>query len=81
MFAIFKRELKAYFTSPLGYVFLAIFYAFSGLLLYIFSLSVGSTDISSVFLMMFIVLMVFVPLLTMRLLSKRTRSRRRISLF
>ena len=59
MFAIFKRELKAYFTSPLGYVFF-----------YIFSLSVGSTDISSVFLMMFIVLMVFVPLLTMRLLSE-----------
>lgn len=70
MFAIFKREMKAYFTSPLGYVFLAIFYAFSGLFFYIFSLSVGSTDISSVFLMMFIVLMVFVPLLTMRLLSE-----------
>ena len=70
MFAIFKRELKAYFTSPLGYVFLAIFYAFSGLFFYIFSLSVGSTDISSVFLVMFIVLMVFVPLLTMRLLSE-----------
>ena len=70
MFAIFKRELKAYFTSPLSYVFLAIFYEFSGLFFYIFSLSVGSTDISSVFLMMFIVLMVFVPLLTMRLLSE-----------
>ena len=70
MFAIFKRELKAYFTSPLGYVFLAIFYAFSRLFFYIFSLSVGSTDISSVFLMMFMVLMVFVPLLTMRLLSE-----------
>ena len=70
MFAIFKREFRAYFTSPLGYVFLAIFYAFSGLFFYIFALSVGSTDISSVFLMMFMVLMVFVPLLTMRLLSE-----------
>ena len=75
MFAIFKRELKAYFTSPLGYVFLAIFYAFSGLFFYIFSLSVGSTDISSVFLMMFMVLMVFVPLLTMRLLSEEKKQK------
>ena len=51
-------------------MFLAIFYAFSGLFFYIFALSVGSTDISSVFLMMFMVLMIFVPLLTMRLLSE-----------
>lgn len=80
MFAIFKRELKAYFTSPLGYVFLAIFYAFSGLFFYIFSLSVGSTDISSVFLMMFIVLMVSCLCLLCDCFL-RTRSRRRISLF
>ena len=75
MFAIFKRELRAYFTSPLGYVFLAIFYAFSGLFFYIFALSVGSTDISSVFLMMFMVLMIFVPLLTMRLLSEEKKQK------
>ena len=60
----------AYCFSPLGYVCLAIFYAFSGLFFSISFLSVGSTAISSVFLMMFMVLMVFVPLLTMRLLSE-----------
>ncbi|MBQ2798896.1 MAG: ABC transporter permease [Ruminiclostridium sp.] len=70
MLAIFKRELKAYFTSPLGYVFLAIFYAFSGVFFWIFSLEMGTTDLSTAFLLMFIVLMVFVPLLTMRLLSE-----------
>ncbi|MCH5324399.1 MAG: ABC transporter [Eubacterium sp.] len=69
MLAIFRREFRAYFTSPLGYVFLAIYYAFSGLFFWIFSLDVGSTDMSTVFLMMFMVLMIFVPLLTMRLLS------------
>jgi ABC-2 type transport system permease protein len=70
MLAIFKRELKAYFTSPLGYVFLAIFYAFSGIFFWMFSLEMGTTDLSTAFLLMFIVLMVFVPLLTMRLLSE-----------
>lgn len=70
MLAIFKRELKAYFTSPLGYVFLAIFYAFSGVFFWIFSLEMGTTDLSTAFLLMFIVLMVFVPLLTMRLLAE-----------
>ncbi len=70
MLAIFLREWKAYFTSPLGYVFLAIFYAFSGVFFWMFSLDLGSTDISNVFVMMFLVLMIFVPLLTMRLLSE-----------
>lgn len=69
MLAILKREFKAYFTSPLGYVFLAIFYAFSGVFFWVFTLDMGSTDTSTVFLMMFLVLMVFVPLLTMRLLA------------
>lgn len=70
MGAIFLRELKAYFTSPLGYVFLAIFYAFSGLFFLVFSLDAGTTDLSSVFLMLFLVLMVFMPLLTMRLFAE-----------
>ena len=26
MKAIFKREIKSYFSAPLGYIFLAVFY-------------------------------------------------------
>ena len=30
MSAIFKREFNAYFSSPIGYVFIAMFYCLSG---------------------------------------------------
>ena len=30
MTAIYKREMRSYLTSPVGYVFLAVFYAISG---------------------------------------------------
>ena len=32
MFAIYKREMRAYFTSPVGYMFCAIFFAVSAFL-------------------------------------------------
>lgn len=28
--AIIKKELRAYFTSPIGFVFLGVFYAMAG---------------------------------------------------
>ena len=64
MTAIMKRELSAYFKSPIGYVFIAVSFLFSGFFFWYFALSVGSTDISYVFLGMFYVYMIFVPVLT-----------------
>jgi ABC-2 type transport system permease protein len=75
MIAIFKREMRAYFTSPLGYVFIAVCVLTSGLLFWLFSLASGSTDLSGVFVFMFFVLMVFVPILTMRLLSEERKQK------
>ena len=31
MLAIYKRELRSYFVSPIGYIFVAIFLAAAGL--------------------------------------------------
>lgn len=75
MTAILKRELSAYFTAPIGYVFVAVCMLTSGLLFFITSLAAGSTDMSNVFMFMFFVLMVFVPILTMRLMSEEKRQR------
>lgn len=73
--AILKRELSAYFKAPIGYVFIAASFLFSGFFFYMFSLSVGSTDVSGVFQGMFYVYMIFVPILTMRLMAEDNRQK------
>ena len=75
MTAIMKRELSAYFKSPIGYVFIAVSFLFSGFFFWYFTLSIGSTDVSFVFLGMFYVYMIFVPVLTMRLMADENKQR------
>lgn len=41
MSAIFKREFHAYFSSPIGYVFIAMFYCLSGFFFFLDNLAVG----------------------------------------
>lgn len=73
MTAIIKREISSYFTSPLGYVFLAVFYGFSGLFLWMNCLSSGRADMAGVFLLMFFVILVIIPVLTMRTFAEERR--------
>ncbi len=75
MIAIMKRELSAYFKSPIGYVFIAVTFLFSGFFFWFFTLSVGNTDVTYVFLGMFYVYMIFVPVLTMRLMADENKQR------
>ena len=74
MLAIFKREMSTYFASPLGYVFLAVFYFFSGMFFYSV-LYQGTTDLSYVFSSLFSILIYIIPLLTMRLMSEEKKQR------
>ncbi len=73
--AIMKREISSYFTSPLGYVFLAVFYGFSGLFLWINCLATGSAEISGVFVLMFFIMMILIPVLTMRTMADDKRQK------
>lgn len=73
MSAIFKRETRAYFDSLIGYIFLTAFFASSGILFSVSSLQFGSTDMSGMYSGLFYILLVLIPILTMRTLSEEKR--------
>ncbi|MBQ7399294.1 MAG: ABC transporter permease subunit [Clostridia bacterium] len=73
MSAIYKRELMAYFKSPIGYVFSAIFFAISGVCFVSTTVSAGSTNTSAYFAMVLMFFVILIPLLTMKLLSEEKK--------
>ncbi len=73
MGAVLRREWGAYFHSAIGYVFLAVFYLFSGFFFFLYCLSAHSTDMSGVFSSLFVVLLFLIPVLTMKLLSEEKK--------
>lgn len=76
MRAVFKREFRSYFTSPLGYFVLATVFVFSGLFFYMYNMYGGSTSLSGVYGGLFtVVLLIVLPVLTMRLFSDEKRQR------
>ena len=74
MFSILKRELSAYFSSPIGYIYLAVFYVFSGYFFFGVLYS-NTTSLSSVFNGMFTIIMLLIPILTMRLMSEDLKNK------
>lgn len=72
MSAIFKREFKNYFTSPLGYVVLTVFALFEGFYFYYLFVSQYG-DIATLFSFMTTIVMFLCPILTMRLMSEDKR--------
>jgi ABC-2 type transport system permease protein len=70
MIPVLKREFKAYFFTPLGYVFVAAYYLFSGFFFFNYNLYGNSTDMRSLFSILFTVTLFLIPILTMRLMSE-----------
>ncbi|NLD87849.1 MAG: ABC transporter permease subunit [Clostridiales bacterium] len=75
MLAIFKRDFRSYFTSPIGYVFIAVFLLVSNLFFYMINVLNMYSDLSALFSNLLFVLMFIIPLLTMRLLSEEMKQR------
>lgn len=76
MFAIYKRELRAYFVTPIGYIFCGMFLLVSGILFYYSTLAKQSTEsLSEYFLYLILMFAILIPLLTMKLLADDRRTR------
>jgi ABC-2 type transport system permease protein len=75
MQAIIRRELSAYFTSPIGFVYLGAVYFLSGFFLLTGPLLANSADIRPVFQALLLVVMFLTPILTMRLMTEDRRHR------
>ena len=75
MFAIYKKEMRSYFTTPLGYVFIAVFLAVSGFLFAVSTLQSATSDISTFFQFMIFGYIVMIPILTMRSFAEERRAK------
>ena len=76
MLAIYKREMLSYFTSPIGYVFCAIFLAVNAFLFCFCTVLMGAdSSVSSYFTFIMFAMFVLVPVLTMKMFSEERRAR------
>ncbi|MBE6537983.1 MAG: hypothetical protein E7671_00770 [Ruminococcaceae bacterium] len=75
MLAIYRKELRSYFITPVGYVYIGIFLALSALLFCYSTLISKSYNTTSYFSMMIFAFVVLVPLLTMKLFAEEKKLR------
>ncbi len=75
MIAIYKREMRAYFTTPIGYIFLAFFLSVSALTFSLTTLYAQTTAVTGYFQVLLYGMIVLLPLLTMKLFSEERKQK------
>ena len=75
MLAIFKREMRSYFTTATGYIFLAVSLALFGAALGATTLLQSSSDTSTYFIFKLVILIVILPILTMKIFSEEKKTK------
>ena len=70
MGAVWKREVRSYFQSVLGWVFLAVFFFVFNLYFYAYNLSYGYAYLSYSIQSLEFILLIIVPVLTMRSMAE-----------
>ena len=75
MIAIYKRELRSYFHSMIGYVFIAFLVAYTGIYFLAYNLNYGYPYFSYVLSGIMFVYLVVIPILTMRCFAEDKKNR------
>ncbi len=75
MGAIYRREMGAFFTSGLAYVFLSVFTLLSGIFFFFGVIGSATSNMSSMFSNMFMIVLFLIPILTMKLMSEEKKNR------
>ena len=75
MWAIYKKELKTYFLSPIGYIAIGIFMLMYSIFFYLTTIAYGSVDMGNLYYATARYgLLLMVPLLTMRMFSEERKN-------
>ena len=75
MGAIYKKEMKAYFTTPVGYIFIAAMLLLTAVAFSFTTLQAQTWQTSQYFTLTLFVFIVLVPVLTMKSFSEERRTR------
>lgn len=71
--AVWQRDFRSLFITPIGYVFIALFFAVMNLIFYLSNILESSANLESTFSSMLVVLMFLTLLLTMRLFPEEVK--------
>ena len=75
MLAIFKRELKAYFLTPIGYLYMGFFLLLTGIFFTFNNLFAQSSQFTGFLGSVLMIYLFAIPLLTMRLFAEEKRQK------
>lgn len=75
MLAIFKKELKGYFTGAVGYAFLFIYLAVAGIMFAFLTLFSMSSNVTTFYTFMLLLSAVALPILTMKSFSEERKTK------
>ncbi len=75
MTAVWKRELRSYLKSPVGYVYLFLYLILAGACFSLFNLASYSSDVSYYFYFSCYIMILVVPILTMKLFPEERKNK------